>query len=172
MADDNYVEYSLFVNQVSPKFGWKTDVGEQQFKSILQHYARHNTKFSQKQYKEFVYGDIFYHNYIDNELKVFRLTPLSTSYDKKRLCMHFNKQKLSLINVPSTASMDTVRYVKHLVYRISHRVFLNFVVKKEASTNICTYDIYVNYNHTNNVEMDIVTKQLEQLFKQVEAPIS
>lgn len=172
MADTNYVEYTLFAQPTTQQTGWKTDLGEDKFQSILRKYAKHNNKYTQKEYKEFVYGDVYYQNFQDNDLKVFRLTPLSSSYTKNRLMVNFNKQKMSLINVPTTTCTDTIRYVKHLVYRISHRVFLNFVVKKDADDNASTYNVYVNYNHTPNVDMEIVTKQLDNLFKQVEAPIS
>lgn len=166
----NYIEYVLFAKSVSN--GWQTDIGQAAFQEVLKKYARNNTNSTQKEYKEFVYGDIYYHNMPNNEIKVYRLNPLSSTFDNNCLCVRFNKQKLSMVNVPSTKCVDSIRYVKHLVYRISNRVFLNFVVKMDNANKHLTFTVYVNYNHDNNVDMQVITKQLNKVFKQLQEPIS
>lgn len=164
----NYFEYNLYSSQSSPTL-WDVDCGKEKFMSVFSKYIENNNKYSEKLYKEYVYGDVYYQNYNNDEIKVFRLTPMKSLFSNKRLVIHYIKQKLSLVNVPSSANYDNISYKRHVVFRISNRIFLNFLITDDASQKV-TYRIYVNYNHDQNVDMTIVEKQLERIFKQVEGP--
>ena len=164
----NYFEYNLY-STPSSTF-WNVDCGKDKFMSVFSRYIEKNNKYSEKLYKEYVYGDVYYQNYNNDEIKVFRLTPITSSFSNNRLVINYSKQKLSLVNVPSSADYDNISYKRHVVFRISNRIFLNFLITKDSSQKT-TYRIYVNYNHDQNVDMTIVEKQLERIFKQVEGSI-
>lgn len=168
----NYIEYNLFASKHPMGSSlWRTDLGQEHFSAVLKRFSSQSGRPMQRDYKETVYGDIFLQNLQNEELKVFRLTPVTSSIEGKRLRVAFQKQKLSLVNVPSTADFDNINYVRQLVFRISNRIFINFQVKKDASTGHTSYSVYVNYNHDAQVDTAVVDRQLERLFKQIEGPI-
>ena len=168
----NYIEYLLFVSPCG-KTAWKTDIGEANFKAALQHFSKFATKANQREYKEICYDDIIYQNHYQEELKVFRLVPITHTEEKGHVQIQYQKQKLSLVNVPSTASPHSIAYVRQLTIRFSNRVFLNFVVKAPASTQKQEYSVYVNYNHDPNVDSAVTKRQLDEIFKiAAQVPIS
>ena len=172
----NYIEYFLFATPApasnnawyASNNAWYTDIGEAKFKAVINRLSRHSDslKFNQREFKEICYGDIIFQNYNNEEHKVFKLVPISTRFENKRLVVEYQKQKLSLVNVPSTANVDNVSYVRQLIFRVSNRLFLNCQVKKEPSHT--SHTIFVNYNHDHNMDMNIIEKQLASLFKKAE----
>lgn len=168
--ESNYFEYTLFKSQLSPTM-WDTNIDIGVVTKILSNLVHKGYKHFQKDYKEICYGDVLYENYSNEELKVYRLTPLRTEVREKHiLACGFNRQKLSLVNVPSTANPDNITYVKQLIFRITNRIYINVVCKKNQDDSI-HHHIYVNYNHDSTVDPKIVDQQLGKIFSLLVAPI-
>ena len=155
----NYYEYYLFVKKREGTSQYQTDIGKTQFEAALKTLSRRNIKHFQKSYKEYKYGDIVYHNHSNEETHVHRSVPTGVAYANGVLELAYQRQKLSIINVPALAAVDDVLYVKHLVFKISNRTFINAVAKKDTDGQT-TYTIYINYNHDLNVDTEVANKQL------------
>lgn len=168
--ESNYYEYVLFTSQPSEN-AWVTNIPLSQVQQIMKALANRNYKYFQREFKELCYGDIVYQNFHNEELKVYRITPLKTDIKKNHvLACSFNKQKLSLVNVPSNANPDHTSYVKQLIYRISNRIYLNIAAKKQCDNIV--YNVFINYNHDLSVDPKQVDQQLDKLFNILVEPIS
>lgn len=165
MSVANYFEYVLFMGKQDD--GWKTNITEDTFKDLLCRMSKHEYKYFQRDYKEIWYGDVVYQNYHNDELRVFKLTPLKNEEKRNNvLQIAFQKQKLSLVNVPSTKNFDDMLSVKQLIFRITNRIYVNFVVKKDAQ-QYTTYNVYINYNHDANVDVKLAETQIEKVLNQL-----
>lgn len=153
MAAANYIEYYV-VQEEHGMDVYKVDLGLERFTSILKVMsAREDLKYFQKSYKEYNYGEITYQNYDNTETRVFRKVPVSSAYDNHVLKVAFQRQKLSIINVPSNTSHKEIYTINHLIFRITNRIFLNMLVKRSSgAANHTTYSVYVNYNHDDGVD--------------------
>lgn len=167
MNSFNYKEYVLLKDNVHYD---KTDmydfnIPETTFEHLLHKIAsiasRKDIKYFQKEYKEYIYSDTIYQIFTDNEIKIYKLIPISTNQFRKQyqwLESNFQKHKLSLINVPSNIDYDTLSYVKTLIFRISNRVYVNFEVK--LTDAFTSYKVFINYNHDLNVDYIEIEKQI------------
>lgn len=174
MAQANYYEYYFFTEQESTLETddaiFKTNIGEDKFKTVITNIAKNNNwKYFQKEYKEYHYNDIIYQNPMCNEqqdkppeVKVHRNIIIDSTFDNNVLTLAFQRQKLSLINVPSNKNYNSIVYVKHLIFRISSRIYLNAIVKRDEANNVF-YEIYMNYNHDANVDKQLIDKQINDI---------
>lgn len=159
----NYFEFHLFCTPISDS-QYKTDAGKARFDAALRALSKRNIKHFQRLYKEYKYGNTVFHNHANEEAHVFRTTPFKTSYADGVLEVAYQKQKLSIINVPASAAVDDVLYVKHLVFKVSNRTFVNAVVKRNMG-GLDTFHVYINYNHDPNVDTTVAEKQLADTFQ-------
>ena len=166
MAAANYIEYYV-VNEELDMNVYKVDLGQERFTSILKVMSgREDLKFFQKSYKEYNYGEIIYQNYDNTETRVFRKVPISFDYNNHVLKVAFQRQKLSIINVPSNTSFKEIYTVNHLIFRITNRIFLNMLVKrssKEIDHAAVSYNVYVNYNHDDDVECSQTERKITEI---------
>jgi hypothetical protein len=153
MTTANYIEYYVIPEDLGMNV-YKVDLGLEKFTSILKLMStREDLKFFQKSYKEYNYGDIIYQNYDNTETRVFRKVPISSVYDNHVLKVACQRQKLSIINVPSNTAYKEIYTVNHLIFRITNRIFLNMLVKRSSgAANHVSYSVYVNYNHDDGVD--------------------
>ena len=167
----NYYEYILTApnknidSNIPPGLSWNIDIGKDKFTEILQKLSKQEYKYFQREYKEIVYNDITFQSFTNNETKIFKLLPLTHDFiGNSILSIGYQKQKLSLVNVPSTAQPHNITYVKQLIFRITNRIYLCMLVKKEMEGSF-TYSAVVNYNHEYNVDMNLVDRHLQKIFK-------
>lgn len=159
---ENY--YEIFITLGSKQLAddqvYDIDLSKEQFYKILS--SIKDYKYFQKEYKEYIYSDIVYrilnknsNNKNNNDLmKVFKQTPLKiTNYDKF-IVIGYNKNKLSILNFPSTTNIDQINYVKTLVFRITNRIYINFNITIDNKTRNKLYSIFINYNHDSNYKSD------------------
>ena len=154
MVQENYIEYYITAEDTGLDV-YKIDVGAKVFTNILQLMAtREDLKYFQKSYKEYNYGDIIFQNYNNTETRVFRKTPLAITSEDKMLKISFQRQKLSVINVPSNTHFKDICHVNHLIFRVTNRIFLNLLVKRDMKGGI-SHVVYVNYNNDDGVDHDV-----------------
>lgn len=146
----------------------KYDIGYERFFGTLAKMAFTDYKYFEKQYKQYiVLGDdnIFCHNYENEELKIFKNTPVLVEEGDGFKTYGYSKTKLTVLNYPSTTHIFDISYVKRLTFRVSNRVYINFEISFSPDDEKKTYRVYVNYNHDNNVDMKIVNKSLNEVLK-------
>jgi hypothetical protein len=165
MMTENYIEYYI----VSENHGqdiYKIDIGVQTFTNILQLMsAREDLKYFQKHYKEYHYGDTIYQNYNNIETRVFRKTPLAVTCDENKprvVKIAFQRQKLSIINVPSNTCVKDICIVNHLVFRITNRIFLNMLVKNDMHGKT-SHIVYLNYNNDDGVDHEVAEQNITSI---------
>lgn len=128
-----------------------------------------DVKYFQKEYKEYTVNDIVCQIYpSDNETKVFRKKPVNVEYNDKQhlLILSHNKNKLTMLNFPSTKNINQITYSKALIFRISNRIYLNFVISmNERLADKKTYNIYINYNHESNVDLSLINNAIKQILE-------
>lgn len=161
MEGVNYYEFIPFAKKVSEQC-WDTTVTKEMFQKYYHILKRKNMKCFKKQYKEYVYSDVVHQNYVD-EIKIFRCIPKYMTECGTYIEYAFQKQKLSLANVPSNTSVNVISYVKAYIFRITNRIYVNFHMKYSNIDNSTTYTIFVNYNHDNNVCETGIKKQIESI---------
>lgn len=164
MTTANYVEYYVIQEDLGMNV-YKVDLGLERFTSILKVMStREDLKYFQKSYKEYNYGDIIYQNYDNTETRVFRKVPMSSVYDNHVLKVAYQRQKLSIINVPSNTAYKEIYNVNHLIFRITNRIFLNMLVKRSTgAANHVSYSVYVNYNHDDAVDCSQTEGKIEEI---------
>ena len=160
----NYIEYCLFTSKDSEN-SWNIDIGLEQFKNIYTKLKQNSLKPFKREYKEYIYNDLTYQNYMNEDVKIFKLQPIEIRENGQFLKTSYNKQKLTLIHVPSNMNVHSIYIVRHYHYRISNRVYVNLVIKKCTKTNTCMYTVYLNYNHDPNVDQKIVQDQIEKVLQ-------
>lgn len=142
-------------------------LSEEQFSSLLKRMAKsqskHQYKYFQKEYKEYVYNDIVVQNYKNTETRAFKNQTIAIEHAAGRLTLAHARSKLTFLSVPSTKNIHEVAYVKKLTFRVNNRIFVNFVSKIDEKTRETTRFAYVNYNHESNVDADGVEKTLEEV---------
>ena len=153
---------------VPPEFQvYNIAIDDQKFSEIMQHVAKTNHKYSQRDFKEFTHKDMQCLCYTNDEVKVYRTTPMHIQYSEPFLIIGSNKSKLTLLNFPSTTSIHQTVYVKQLVFRITSRIYLNFRSSIDESTRKKVNSIYINYNHDSNVDMKMINEILVELMRQL-----
>lgn len=169
MDSYNYKEYVMFKNSIvdsSSTAIFDINIDETTFKQTLlkMEGKNNNYKYFQRECKEYVFSDIIYKIYNDDEIKIYKLIPMDMNIsDKSNTWIEciFQKNKLSLINVPSNINYDTLSYIKTLTFRISNRIYVNFEVKK--TDDVISYKIFINYNHDANVDNTEIEKQIAHI---------
>lgn len=164
MSAANYIEYHVVHEELDMNV-YKVNLGQERFTNILKVMsAREDLKFFQKSYKEYNYGEIIYQNYDNTETRVFRKVPVSSVYNNHVLKVAFQRQKLSIINVPSNTAYKEIYTVNHLIFRITNRIFLNMLVKRSnTATDHVSYNVYVNYNHDDAVECSQTERKITEI---------
>lgn len=153
-----------FDDYMPPEFQvYNIAIDDQQFAEIMQRVAKTNHKYSQRDFKEFTHKDMQCLCYTNDEVKVYKTTPVHIHYSEPFLIIGSNKSKLTLLNFPSTTSLHQITYVKQLVFRITSRIYLNFRSSIDEITGKKVNSIYINYNHESNVDMKMVNETLKEV---------
>lgn len=141
------------------------DLSKDKFYIILNHINNKiNIKPYQKEWKEYLYDDIYYqtHNFND-EIKVHKKIGYNVEIFENWAIIKYIKTKQSPLNFPSTTKILIEMYIKSHIYRITSRIFLNFENYWNAKTNKSGYKIYINYNHDNFVDTEPVLSKLKEI---------
>jgi hypothetical protein len=161
----NYVE--IFIgNTNGHNHPFQIGLSDRVFYDILKRMHQKNYKFFQRVFKEYIYNDMTCQCHTNDEVKVFRLIPLEVVTDPPAyINVYYQRTKLTLLNFPSTRSIHHVQYVKQLIFRVNNRIYINFKVSVDDQKQQKTYQIFVNYNHEENLEMSPVLQTIQELLQ-------
>jgi hypothetical protein len=169
--DSNYIE--VYLAQLENKNDrldvYKTNLGCDKFMSLLDTMRDGNFKFFQKEYKEYIHKDIICQCYTNDEIKVFKKKSLKSSTSKHWLIVYNNKIKQTLLNFPSTTDLQCTSYNKKLIFRVNNRIYVNFKISLDTCTGNKWYEVYINYNHEENVDTQLAKNTLEEVMKMLES---
>lgn len=144
---------------------YKAGLSENNFYSLLNKVATLNYVHFQKEYKEYVYFDTVCQKFINNDIKVTKKQVIDIIVGDGILTIKYIKNKLSLLNFPSDSNLHYKTYVKHLLFMINNRIYLNFKITYDPKENEKIYSIFINYNHEINVDLEKVNNAIDGLIK-------
>ena len=152
--DVNYIEFIILPSSKSVLEDgiFQTGISEQQFNTLLEKMTHKEYRYFEKQYKEYVSDDMYYETGSGDEIRVNKKSALGIEVNNNTITIIYNKTKLSILSFPSSFKINTICYIKKLVFRINNRIYINFEMKKYHNSNKTIYSIYVNYNHDPNVD--------------------
>lgn len=121
-------------------------------------------KYHQKQFKETVIGNVYYHNHKNEDISIYSInTTTLASFQDKVLSKVQHKNKLTILSLPSTTNIHNETYMRKLTFRVTNRIFVNF--ENSMCENIKCYRVTVNYNHDKDVDLSGVVDSLEKVLK-------
>lgn len=167
ISGSNY--YELFIsegknilNSASEDIEYNIGLSEQKFYDIMNKIdTKKNIKYFQREYKEYILNDLVCHCFTNDEVKVMKKIPLSISELNNTpnfIQVAYNKSKLTLVNFDSTKNLHRISYIKKLIFRVSNRIYINFEISIDSKTKNKIYSVYINYNHDDNVDINITNK--------------
>ncbi len=157
----NYYEIYLCSGKLDNVY--TVGMSAEEFERVLKRLTNSNYRFFQKEYKEYIYGDIISQNYKNTEILVHGYKHIGTKYFDGYLMIAYNRSKLTFLSVPSTTNIYSMNYVKKLIFRVSNRIFINFKIS-QAKDSEKIYEVYINYNHESNIDQEQINATLEQVF--------
>lgn len=167
----NFYEFLLIKNSnrnIEELNIYDYNFNEEEFYTILNKIndlmSKLSIKPNQKEWKEYVHADIYYKNYLNNEIKVYK----KTNVEVEQLLPHWIliksiKTKQSPLNYSCTNKFFAVLYMRCLIYRINNRIYINFENSWNEKTNKKSYKIYINYNHDNNVDLPLIKDKILEI---------
>jgi hypothetical protein len=124
----------------------------------------------QKQYKEYVYRDMFFDN-DKMQIKVYRkkLTHHDEICDGLFNVLTFNKEKMPYHVFPSSTKLHSITYVSKVIFKVHNRIFINCEYKaygdRDSENNY--HKIFINYNNDPNVDTASMEKILTSVITQL-----
>lgn len=167
----NYYEFILIKDsnkKINELNIYDYNFNKDEFYSILQKIneimSKKSIKPYQREWKEYVHADIYYKNYSNNEIKIYK----KTHVDVEELLgdwilIKSLKTKHSPLNYSCTTQMFAILYTRCLIYRVNNRIYINFENSWNEKTNKNEYKIYINYNHDNNVDLPLIKKKIIEI---------
>lgn len=121
-------------------------------------------KSHQKEWKEYINGDMFYKNYSNNGIRVYK----KIYVDVKELTPDWIftksiKTKQSPLNYSCNAQDFSSLYIRCITYRINNRIFINFENCWNSKIDKIYYKIYINYNHDNCVDISLIKDKIVEI---------
>jgi len=164
---DNYSNYFEFhlcnstYNDIDDTLSiYNTSLDREKFYNLMYKMMDTSYRYHQKQYKEVFIGDVCYQNFKNEEMSIYNLqTNTIESITDKLFAIAQTKNKLSILNVPSTLNIYSENVIRRLIFRISNRVFVNF--ENGFSDNKKYYKVFINYNHDKDVDVNVVTRHIK-----------
>jgi hypothetical protein len=148
----NYIEIIL-----------KNISSEDIFYEKMSRLSNENYKYFQKEYKQYISENMYYQNLNNEDVSVFKSECKQVDEYPKYMIAYNTRTKLSLMNFASSIKINSISYVRKLIFRITNRIYINFEVKK-YNDNL-SYLIYINYNHDTSVDIEVINKELYNILK-------
>lgn len=164
----NHIEFSVIASDTTTKLVsnelyavYNTSLERDAFYNLMYKMMDTHHKYNQKQYKEMVIGSVYYQNSKNEEINIHNIhTHRTVCYQNQLLAKVQQKNKLTILSLPSTMNINMESHVRKLTFRVTNRVFVNF------ENGVCDdhkyYKITVNYNHDKDVDLSNVIEVLEK----------
>lgn len=164
IPDANYYEI-YFVDRCSNNEIYnKSD-----FYTILGKVKDMSYKFFKKQYKQYIHENVIVHNYDNDEIKVQKKVLLDKIYITNTLTLAYQKTKQSMLNVSSTKNIYDIKYIKKLTFRVNNWIYINFEISFSHDMETLDHTVYINYNHDDKVDMELINTTLKDLCEKLVA---
>jgi len=166
------VELNLVSSVIVPDILYDTSFTKDAFMQLLSKMRKTHYPIFQKQCKRYAHADYEYLHYNDQEKYTVNKRKLVN-----HICFDTNKVVVSLLKkeaalpfmFPWSADVHDVSYISRVTFKVSNRLFLNFEVHYQDSTDAPTptYHIYLNYNHGTNVEQGTLVPSVLKVLSQL-----
>lgn len=161
IENSNYIEIKLYKKK-SAENVYDINFSKDEFYNIMN---RLKYKCYQKDCKQYVSGNLFYENLNNEEVKVYKTEVKNIIIKDRYIISFYNKSKLSVLNFESSTNINDINYIRKLIFRVSNRIYINFEIKKK--NNNLVYNIYINYNHDDTVDLSLINDSLENIVKTI-----
>ncbi len=156
--EGNYIEITL---QDDIEEENNIHIDDKVFFRVLNNFKKRYPSSFQKHYKEYVFCNLFYENNEKNQIKIYRKQVMK--YEKPISKLHitvYHKEKQAYHIFPCSTNLHSISYISKVIFKLNHRVFVNFE-KKTYEKNQGTYNkIYLNYNHEANVDTNHIDSSI------------
>ena len=159
IEDSNYVEIKLYKKKIGENI-YDINYTKDEFYNIMN---RLKYKCFQKDCKQYVSGNLIYENFNNEDVKVYKTEIKNIKINSEYIISFYNKSKLTVLNFESSKNINDINYIRKLIFRVSNRVYINFEIKKK--NNNLVYNIYINYNHDDTVDLSLINDSLQNIIK-------
>lgn len=159
IEDSNYVEIKLYKKKIGENI-YDINYTKDEFYNIMN---RLKYKCFQKDCKQYVSGNLIYENFNNEDVKVYKTEIKNIKINSEYIISFYNKSKLTVLNFESSTNINDINYIRKLIFRVSNRIYINFEIKKK--NNNLVYNIYINYNHDDTVDLSLINDSLENIIK-------
>lgn len=108
------------------------------------------------------------------DIKVYQQKVVNVLENKNTQTLSFERKKVSSVLFPSTMDLHRIVFVRKLVFRINHRLFVNFAIEQEQGSEQKNYKVYINFNSSKDVDIPhqclLMGKLADQLASTLEEP--
>jgi hypothetical protein len=122
-----------------------------------------NKKYSyfQKTYDIYRFQNLEYHIYIDSDKPLVYQYNLLDNYKIDNMIYHaYNRNNIPCHLFPSTMNIHDKFTITRITIKVNNRIYLNFEIQKKDNINF--YRVYINYNHSSNVDLDNNIKKIKE----------
>lgn len=141
---------------------------------------KYDAKSFQGDFKTYQYFDMSLVKKIENndatDIKVYQSRLVHSTSTPTTQALYFEKHKVSSVLFPSTMNVHRITYVRKLVFRLNHRMFVNFVIEKEQGSDQKHYKVFLNYNASKDADVPTISAYMDKIVAdftpQIEVPTS
>lgn len=171
----NYYEFILLqdpkpLHNSSDLKIYNNDLNKNDFYSFLE--QMHNISWVgkpfEKNFHQKLYQDLCFQIFDDGEIKIWKkqvnnFTFYNNSSINQWIVFQSTRTRQSPLQFPSTMEIPQENLIRSLIFRITSRIYVNFENYFNIKTKKKGYQIIVNYNHDNNVDLQQVNKKLNDV---------
>jgi hypothetical protein len=161
----NYIELIIKENDCENlDINWNKN----NFGKLLKYLIQKNYTYFKKEYDVYKYHNLEYQIYSKNEKPIVYESNLLDHFSEKKLIYHgFVRNSIPIHMFPSTMNINDKYSVTRITIKINNRVYLNFETQNKS--DIDYYNIYLNYNHSNNVDINNNIEKIKNLLQIISA---
>jgi hypothetical protein len=148
--DINYIE--LIIRQKDSSIN-SMNWDKKHFDNLLIFLVEKNYTHFKKDYDIYRYQNLEYHIYDNNDKPMVYEYNLKDNYTENNLIYHaFIRYNIPIHMFPSTMNIHDKFSISRITIKVNNRIYLNFEIIKKTDNNY--YRIYLNYNHSSNVDLN------------------
>jgi hypothetical protein len=167
----NYIEIQVYSKEIVPGMIYNTSLTKDEFENKLQNFMRKTgLKYSQRKYKRYIKRNIEYlHQFSSGQqdqqekMAVSSIDLIHREIQPGLLSCHYLKNGMMNHMFPWSTTLDDINWITRAVFKLTSRLYLNFERKETSTPNQqITYHVYFNYNHSPNVDLNVINETLNK----------
>lgn len=159
---------------------FKTTLPQEQFEALLKVMKKYDAKCNQGDFKSYTcYDMVLVKKIVDHDaqdIKVYQQKVVDVTTTPYTQTLHMERKKVASVLFPSTCNIHRTTFFRKLVFRVNHRIFVNFVQEKEQGSDQTHFKVFVNFNSAKDIDvteqMNIMNKVVNDLSRQLEGSTS